>query len=1281
MKFVLGFLLVRVQLMLAQDYYVKPDNSTSICPGVPCLTLGQVTDRYFTTGSTFLFLSGNHSLQTELRLTGINDITLKGLTLGNGSFAATIILGKRAAIVCHNASNFRIEGLTFILCKYRCEKESFLRFLSSDRVTISNSTFGNETLANVKSVYSQNSNTTVLNCVFKGNSDSDGSGGAMEISGGSTSAIIGTTFTGNRGRFGGAIYSSNSMLYLSGNIFEENRSSSSAGALYCSGGTLALIGNNYFTRNSVAYSVHGYSLDKVGGAIHINSMGRLVFSAGNSFFSENEAFGGGGIVTVDSTMVCEGGARVHFRGNRATYGGGIHMVKTQVDTRFCELSFTSNIAVESGGAMAIGYSYRRYIPIDDKHVVYVTGSFVENRAQNGGAMFINNENVVLKQVNITGNSGSALCIYDSTVRVEYYSSTVFTNNTGEFGGAIYSSNSILRFTGRNYFDSNSAVSGGAVYLLYGSADFQGGATFIRNSAERYGGALYVVRTAINIEGTGDFTLNFAGKDGGAVYIKSDGSLLTMKVQTKLNFSFNAALGNGGGLLHVDNTDHNQCSYNKDSKHRELPLCFIQFKPTLMYAFMYAITQGLSISSYNDSAGKDGNFMYGGLLDRCTMYRQDDLNQQNITTVYQFITDYDILHVTLKDNRTHGITSEPYTLCLCNAGAKNCTGSLSLLVHRGQKFTVPLVALAQGNSTSSTLVTALTSPTASFKQLQNPQNLPSSCSNLTYNLFSTEESEVVTLYPEGPCHDTGNAGVVLNFTLLPCPDGFVPAPDGRCTCEGRLREYNVSCTIDEDIQLTRSAGSQFWMGIEYANGSYQGLILYKTCPVGYCRRDEVIMTLHDLDVQCVQGRRGVLCGGCAENHSILMGSSTCRECSNSYLTLIIPFGVAGIALVAFLSVLRLTVATGMINSLIIYANIVQVNRRLFFPANTVNILTVFIAWLNLDLGFQTCFYHKMDAFAQTFLQFVFPVYVWALISLIILTSRYSITMSRLIGHNPIAVLATLLLMSYAKVLNIIIEVYSSVDLDRPVGHPPMSVWLKDANIPYLQSKHLVLTVVTSLVLIFLFLPYTLLLLLGHQVYRYSGKKYLRWFNNIKPLLDAYYAPYKIHTRFWTGFLLLIRCALYVVFSFNSLGATQDSLLAVIITFTAVGFAMGFIGIYKSLGVNILEASTYLNLVVLSSITLAEVSHEIELSYSLVGIMFVTTLGIIVYHFHLLYTAKSVMWLKFIATVSQCRDHKSTKTPQPMSNTTTTSSHDPHKIVSKTVVELREPLLENTIEVSH
>ena len=108
---------------------------------------------------------------------------------------------------------------------------------------------------------------------------------------------------------------------------------------------------------------------------------------------------------------------------------------------------------------------------------------------------------------------------------------------------------------------------------------------------------------------------------------------------------------------------------------------------------------------------------------------------------------------------------------------------------------------------------------------------------------------------------------------------------------------------------------------------------------------------------------------------MLGASVCREdCSNAYLSLIGVFALAGLALVVFLFALRLTVAAGTVNGLIFYANIVHINRTLFFPSSQTNIVTVFIAWINLDFGITTCFYREMDMYTSVWLQFAVPLYI-------------------------------------------------------------------------------------------------------------------------------------------------------------------------------------------------------------------------------------------------------------------------------------------------------------------
>ena len=237
--------------------------------------------------------------------------------------------------------------------------------------------------------------------------------------------------------------------------------------------------------------------------------------------------------------------------------------------------------------------------------------------------------------------------------------------------------------------------------------------------------------------------------------------------------------------------------------------------------------------------------------------------------------------------------------------------------------------------------------------QTSQYLPDQCNILPYTLYSTESHEEVVLYPDGPCRDSGLASVIINATILPCPDGFTHK-DEVCICDNRLHKFNVSCTIGKIPQVTKAVDTKLWVGALYENATYEGLILGSPCPIAYCKTDAVDITLDNLDIQCDLNHVGLLCGSCATNHSLMLGGSQCQVCSNTYISLVIPFAVAGILLVIFITALRFTVAIGSFNGVILYANIIQANRMLLFPDNTRNVITVFFSWLDLDLGCQTCF---------------------------------------------------------------------------------------------------------------------------------------------------------------------------------------------------------------------------------------------------------------------------------------------------------------------------------------
>ena len=392
-----------------------------------------------------------------------------------------------------------------------------------------------------------------------------------------------------------------------------------------------------------------------------------------------------------------------------------------------------------------------------------------------------------------------------------------------------------------------------------------------------------------------------------------------------------------------------------------------------------------------------------------------------------------------------------------------------------------------------------------------------------------------------------------------------------------------------------------------------------CPFDFCVETEVEINLKDPDIQCTHNHSGIICGSCQDGLSLSLGSLHCLSCSNTYLSLILVFALAGIALVIILLLLQLTVAYGTLNGLILYANVVQVNRGIFFPPGATNVLTVFIAWLNLDLGIETCFYDGMNAYAFIWLQFVFPFYVWFLIGFIIFLSRHSEKISRWLGSNPVGVLATLILLSYSKILSTIIAVLSHTTLQYP-----------DGSVPYFQRvDHIVLGVFAISALLLLFLPYTILLLCGHWLQAYSHWKIFSWINKLKPFMDAYHAPFKKEGCYWTGFLLLVHCALFLTFAFNALGNASINLLT--ITSVTIGLAsLAWLQnrLYMKIHNDILEASFILNLCIFATATYHV--REIEgsqdnLAYTSVGIVFVIFICILIYHI-LHHISKTSAWKK-------------------------------------------------------
>ena len=196
------------------------------------------------------------------------------------------------------------------------------------------------------------------------------------------------------------------------------------------------------------------------------------------------------------------------------------------------------------------------------------------------------------------------------------------------------------------------------------------------------------------------------------------------------------------------------------------------------------------------------------------------------------------------------------------------------------------------------------------------------------------------------------------------------------------------------------------------------------------------------------------------YSLTLDSQKCSECSNLYLLLLLPLAASGLVLVAVLFLLNMTVADGSINCLIFYANVVAITHSSLNPVTSSG-LYIFIALLNIDLGIDTCLFDGMDAYTEMWLQFVFPFYLWAIIIAIVMVSNKipSRLTRRIGGENAVKVLATLLLLSYTKLQRAVITIFTFTSLTYPSG-AVRHVWSYDANVKFLEGKHLYLYIQCS-----------------------------------------------------------------------------------------------------------------------------------------------------------------------------------------------------------------------------
>ena len=287
--------------------------------------------------------------------------------------------------------------------------------------------------------------------------------------------------------------------------------------------------------------------------------------------------------------------------------------------------------------------------------------------------------------------------------------------------------------------------------------------------------------------------------------------------------------------------------------------------------------------------------------------------------------------------------------------------------------------------------------------QKIQDVTNGCTPASQQLIMSPQLEIDNVHMTT---ESSERSIKLNFlSCIDCPIGFQKTEDDAkgcdCVCNAMLEPYVVNCNYKRET-ITKKDTKAWIAYLNIKNAS--DYFVYPYCPMDYCLPRDKTVEIN----------------------------------------------------------LNLTIAIGTLNGLIFYANIVAANQDIFFPSTS--FVTVFVSWLNLELGLNTCFFDGMDFYWKTWIQLAFLTYILLLVVLVIITSECSIKFAQIVGkRNPLATFDTLILLSYIKFLHTIILAFSFATLDYPDDSHPV-VWWPDATVDYFSGKHIVLWVVVAIIFV-------------------------------------------------------------------------------------------------------------------------------------------------------------------------------------------------------------------------
>lgn len=821
-----------------------------------------------------------------------------------------------------------------------------------------------------------------------------------------------------------------------------------------------------------------------------------------------------------------------FENNAAQIGSGSNVIwyagSSDSSIVFSDCTFTGNgLPSQSIGGGGISVYKDISTPpspaqsqswISSKAITFLRTNFTRNTASVGAAVFV----------------GSLYApMYDPTAQV-LFESCRFEANSGEIGAAVFiverkaqgTQKGLLATVRDCAFVSNKVnneqssipIDSGAVLQLYSVTAQIVDSSFLSND----GTAFSAGSSVVIVQGQLEFTSNSA-LVGGAMRLSVLTSLVVQN-HSLLTFTNNSA-AISGGAIYVD------YAIGQSGIGSKLD-CFLYFGSSDQYCG-YDIScpniasSNISMVFLNNRAPK-GSILYGSTLDTC--FWAAPLKQSlNVTSqpIIQSMYKLSIIFKMDQAPNTSATISTPTSTLTSTLDAGGTSAAVRTYMP-GQQFYLTVRSADRLNQTIGTMVSSRTVDAFTLKLGDSGYFLTSATGKAKADARVFGQPNVttkITLYSL----DSYVSSTPLAFTLTGCAFGFVysAAEGGDCRCSNATAAANAIC---DDVLKVFNVTSGWWIGPTAR--AEEGLV-YRSCLFDYCAVQDgaKFATVEPtyIAAQCAYSRSGLLCGACDSGYSAVFGTNRCLKCTNDYLALIVVFAAAGVAIIAIILLLRVTVSDGYVNGLLFYASVVSSYDGLLTARLKEREIFIPIFVLNLNTGYETCFFDGMTALDRAGLGFAFPLYLFALMLLFVWLASCSVRVSRWLARSsftPSKLIATLITLSYNSITQSCFQIlgFARVPVFQEDGSQSIVyAWRTDPNVEYFSPLHATLFSVSLLLLITFVIPVPTLLILPSLTSRAVVSK-------MKPLYDAFVGPLKDKFAFWIGLLFVLRILYFLISSF-------------------------------------------------------------------------------------------------------------------------------------------------------